>query len=186
MTLRVFVSNVQPNSKCNHLLLSLTAALLLTVAPAAPAQEAKTVIGPRNVHLSDGANALMANDGEEGVRLTLLGLKTASSAREKKIAHSNLCAGYLLINRPEVALEHCNWVIEKDERHWRTYNNRALVYMRLERFAEAEEDIRKGQALRPSSEKLKIVKGMYLDETQPVREKIVVDERRKTETDVED
>jgi hypothetical protein len=58
--------------------------------------------------------------------------------------------------------------------------------MRLERFAEAEEDIRKGQALRPNSKKLKIVKGMYLDETQPVTPKIEVDERRKVDDDVED
>ena len=57
--------------------------------------------------------------------------------------------------------------------------------MRLERFAESEEDIRKGQALRPNSEKLKIVKGMYLDETQPVTAKIEVDERRKPDDDVE-
>ena len=62
--------------------------------------------------------------------------------------------------------------------HWRTYNNRALVYLRLERFDEAEEDIQKGQALRPGSRNLKIVKGMYLDETQPVTPKIEVDERR--------
>jgi hypothetical protein len=57
--------------------------------------------------------------------------------------------------------------------------------MRLERFAEAEEDIRKGQALRPNSKKLKIVKGMYLDETQPVTPRIELDERRKADEDLE-
>ena len=120
--------------------------LLLAAWPALASEAPKTVIGPENIFLYDGANALMARDGEEGVRLTLLGLNTAKNAREKKIAHSNLCAGFLLINEPEKALTHCNWVIDKDERHWRTYNNRALVLMRLERFDEAEEDIRKGEA----------------------------------------
>lgn len=161
-------------------------ALLLAASPALAGEEAKTVIGPENIFLYDGANALMARDGEEGVRLTLLGLNVAKNAREKKIAHSNLCAGFLLINEPEKALTHCNWVIDKDERHWRTYNNRALVLMRLERFDEAEEDIRKGQTLRPNSKKLKIVKGMYLDETKPVTPRIEVDERRRVAKDTDD
>jgi tetratricopeptide (TPR) repeat protein len=163
----------------------LSVTLLLAPFPAAPTEDAKTVLGPENIYLYDGANALMAQNGEEGVRLTLLGLQMAKGGREEKIAHSNLCAGFLLINQPETALEHCNWVIERDEGHWRTYNNRALVYMRLERFAEAEEDIRKGQALRPNSKKLKIVKGMYLDETQPVTPRIELDERRKADEDLE-
>lgn len=156
----------------------LTTAALLLSTHAVMSEESKTVLGPENVFLYDGANALKARNGEEGVRLTLLGLQAARSAREEKIAHSNLCAGFLLINQPETALEHCDWVIERDAGHWRTYNNRALVYMRLKRFDEAEEDIRRGQALRPNSEKLKIVKGMYLDETQPVKPKIELDERR--------
>ncbi len=160
--------------------------LLLAAGPALASEAPKTVIGPENIFLYDGANALMARDGEEGVRLTLLGLNTAKNAREKKIAHSNLCAGFLLINELEKALTHCNWVIEKDERHWRTYNNRALVLMRLERFDEAEEDIRKGQLLRPNSKNLKIVKGMYMDETQPVTPRVEIDERRRAAKDTSD
>lgn len=159
--------------------------LLLASSQSLASEESKTVIGPENIYLYDGANALMAQNGEDGVRLTLLGLAAAKNAREEKIAHSNLCAGYLMIGKPDTALGHCDWVIEKDQGHWRTYNNRALVYMRLERYAEAEEDIRKGQALRPSSRKLKIVKGMYLDETQPVTPRIEVDERRKVIEDAE-
>ncbi len=169
-----------------RVLLPCASLLLLALSPALAGEEAKTVLGPDNIYLYDGANALMAHDGKEGVRLTLLGLNTASNARERKVAHSNLCAGFLLINELEKALTHCNWVIERDARHWRTYNNRALVLMRLERFDEAEEDIRKGQALRPNSKKLKIVKGMYLDETQPVTPKIEIDERRQAAKGADD
>ena len=82
--------------------------------------------------------------------------------------------------QPEAALRHCDWVLQRDERHWRTYNNRALVYLRLERFSEADSDILKGQELAPNSEKLKEVKALYLDEVDPVIESISMDERRKT------
>jgi tetratricopeptide (TPR) repeat protein len=158
-------------------------ACLLMAYPAASTEEAKTVLGPSNVYLYDGANALMAGDGAEGVRLTQKGLQVAHGAREERIGHSNLCAGFLMIDQPETALVHCNWVLERDARHWRTYNNRALVYMRLERYEDAEEDIRKGQELRPNSKNLKIVKGMYLDETQPVKPRVEADDRRTVPKD---
>jgi len=83
-----------------------------------------------------------------------------------------------LLGQAETALEHCDWVLERDPNHWRTYNNRAIVYLRLERFEESEADIRKGQELNPRSEKLKEVKGMYLDKVEPVDEKITIDDRR--------
>lgn len=156
----------------------LSVATLLAATSATPTEESKTVLGPSNIYLYDGANALMAGDGEEGVRLTVQGLKVAHGTREERVGHANLCAGYLMIDQPATALVHCNWVLERNARHWRTYNNRALVYMRLERYEEAEDDIRKGQELRPNSRNLKIVKGMYLDETKPVTPRVEADDRR--------
>jgi len=141
--------------------------------------ESKTVIGPRNVYLYDGANALIAGNPAEGVALTLKGLEFAHGLRERKMAHANLCAGFLLLGQAETALEHCDWVLERDPYHWRSYNNRALVYLRLERLEEAEADIKRGQEINPRSENLKEVKGMYLDEMDPVEEKITIDDRRK-------
>jgi tetratricopeptide (TPR) repeat protein len=143
-----------------------------------PEADSKTVLGPRNLYLYDGANALMAGNAQEGVPLTLKGLEVALGPREKKVAHSNLCAGFLLLGQAETALEHCNWVLERDPYHWRSYNNRAIVYLRLQRFEESEADIKKGQELNPRSENLKEVKGMYLDEVEPVDEQITIDDRR--------
>jgi tetratricopeptide (TPR) repeat protein len=162
----------------NLILLAMTVAAAVQVV-ADESGESKTVIGPRNVFLSDGADALLVNDALEGVPLTLKGLEFAHGQREKKIAHSNLCAGFLMLNQPETALEHCNWVLERDPYHWRSYNNRALVYLRLERYDESQADIEKGQELNPRSEKLKEVKGIYLDTVEPVDEKIIIDDRRK-------
>jgi Flp pilus assembly protein TadD len=105
-------------------------------------------------------------------------VKTAQDQREKKIGHANLCAGYLLLGQAKTALGHCNWVLDLDPYHWRTYNNRALVYLRLGRLEESEADIKRGQELNPRSETLKEVKGIYLDEVAPVEEKIIIDDRR--------
>ncbi len=156
-------------------------AMLIVAAVQVAADEApdsRTIIGPRNVELADGADALLANRAEEGVRLTLKGLQFAHGSREEKIGHSNLCAGFMMLNQPDTALVHCNWVLDRDPNHWRSYNNRALVYLALERFEESEADIRKGQELNPRSEKLKEVKGMYLDTVDPVDERITIDDRR--------
>lgn len=154
------------------------ASLAAAVAVADQDAQSKTVIGPSNPDLYYGAEALMAGDGQEGVRRTLLGLQYAQGLREQKIGHGNLCAGFLMLDQPETALHHCNWVLQRDERHWRTYNNRALVYLSLKRYDESEADIAKGQALNPKSETLKEVKGLYLDEVEPVSEKILMDDRR--------
>jgi len=154
------------------------AVLLLAHSELAAEIETKTVIGPRNVPLADGAKALIAGDSEEGLRLTLRGLDLAQGDRELKIGHANLCAGYVLIYKPLTALQHCNWVLERDPQHWRTYNNRALAYLQLERFEESQADIARGQELRPNSTNLKISKGMLLDETDPVITNVEVDERR--------
>lgn len=160
--------------------LSLLAMTMLAAAQVHAGEEAesKTVLGPRNVYLYDGANALLAGDAAEGVALTLKGLEFAHGRHEEKMGHSNLCAGFLLLGQADTALVHCNWVLEHDPNHWRTYNNRALVYMRMGRFEESEADIKKGQEINPRSENLKEVKGMYLDEVEPVDEKITIDDRR--------
>jgi len=162
------------------------AALLLGASGLAAQDTGKTVVGPRNPYLADGADALFAGDGEEGVRLTLLALEFAHGSRETKHAHANLCAGYAMIDKPLTALEHCNWVIEHDPNYWRAYNNRAIVYLQLGRYEDSEADVARGQALQPKSNNLKIVKGMLLDETHPVTESIEIDERRETMDDGED
>ena len=68
------------------------------------ATAAKTVIGPANVDLADGAAALRAGDAEDGVRLTQRGLRSANSQRDRIAGYSNLCAGLVMLDRLDEAL----------------------------------------------------------------------------------
>ena len=138
----------------------------------------KTVIGPRNPWLAAGARAIEDGNPKRGVELTEIGLANAQGSFERKAALSNLCAGYLLVDKPEKALDYCDQVIEMDTGFWRAYNNRALVYLALGRYDDSEADIATGQALRPRSSKLKDTKAMYLDTVAPVEPIVEIDERR--------
>ena len=95
-------------------------AILILVAGPVLAQsdsQSSTTLGPRNLYLFDGAQALLAGDADEGVRLTLQGLAMAHGQREVKAGHANLCAGFLMLGQAETALVHCDWVLEHDEFH---------------------------------------------------------------------
>lgn len=143
------------------------------------AQENKTVIGPSNPDLHNGAQALLAGDAEEGVRLTLLGLRHASNTRERITGMSNLCAGYVMLEQLDTALSYCGQVLAQNDRHWRAYNNRALAHLQMERYIDAEQDLQKAESLAPNSRKVKTVRAMLLDAVDPVAPQIVIDDRRQ-------
>ena len=156
---------------------TLIATILLV--PASWAQESKVVIGPRNLDLADGAQELLAGNARDGVELTLRGLKVAQGKREKESALSNLCAGYIMIDQLDSALTYCNMLLLSNDRHWRGYNNRALIYVMQKEYKKAEKDLLIGQEINPNARTLKIVKGMLMDATQPVELNIIIDDRRR-------
>ncbi len=147
--------------------------------------QVKTVLGPRNPSLVDGANALLAGDAEEGIRLTRLGLDVAVGQRERQAGLGNICAGYVLLDRYDEALEYCNQALAEYDRNWRALCNRALIYIKKGRFEEAARDLERGEEIAPNARALKEVRGMYLDATDPVNANITIDDRRKTENDDE-
>lgn len=159
------------------------AALLWLVVTSVSAQQGKTVIGPSNAPLYEGSQALIAGDAKEGVRLTLIGLIRATDSLERRTAKSNLCAGYTLLENYATALEYCNEVLIDDDTYWRAYSNRALIYIRLRRFDEAERDLLKGEAINANSRTLKALRKMYLDATQPVAPSVVIDDRQGAENE---
>lgn len=159
---------------------------LLFLSLSATALQSKTVFGASNPELQQGAEALRARDAEKGVRLTLVGLTRASNRRERVAGLSNLCAGYIMLENFETALNYCNRALEENDEHWRTYSNRALAYIKTGRFEEAELDLQKAEILRPKARSVRIVRAMLLDQTNPVEPTIVIDDRRQPGDDLDD
>ena len=158
-------------------------ACLLACAGTAAAQEAKTVIGPRNIDLAAGADLLKSGDAEKGLERTLEGLQHAASVRERVAGNSNACAGYVMLDQPENALPYCDIALEIRERHWRARVNRAHAYLKLGRFSDADADLTVAEDIAPGSRSVKLVRAMYLDATDPVAPHVVVDDRRQVPDD---
>lgn len=154
--------------------------LITAMSLAAPArsEENKLIIGPRNLDLHEGAQELLAGNAREGVELTLRGLQSAQGKQEKEAALSNLCAGYIMIDQLDTALEYCNMLLADNDRHWRGYNNRALIYVMRKEYDKAQKDLTMGQELNPNARTLKVVKSMLLDATHPVAPNIIIDDRK--------
>ncbi len=133
--------------------ISLAAGTALAAEPLSVSQSA-TVLGPTNVLLTQGSDALEMGRWEEGVRLSLAGLQQPNTARDKAAGHSNICAGYAALKRWEEALEHCNLALELDRSNWRTFNNRAAVFVGLKQFDLAMTDVNTGLELAPDSSTL--------------------------------
>ncbi len=136
------------------------ASLFATSAKAAdtktPQEEAhsSTIFGSTNVLLSDGASKLEAGQVEEGLRLTLAGLKESVDRHDIAAGHANACAGFVLLQQFDQALDHCNQAVEMDGGNWRAFNNRAAIYVAKGLFELALRDIHAGLEIAPNSRTL--------------------------------
>jgi tetratricopeptide (TPR) repeat protein len=113
-----------------------------------------TVLGGGNTYLADGSLALQEGRIEEGIRLTLQGLKDVADTRQEAAAHSNLCGGYAMLREWDLALPQCNAAIALDPANWQPLNNRAAIYAGQGQFDLALGDLRAGLLLDPKSSTL--------------------------------
>jgi tetratricopeptide (TPR) repeat protein len=141
------------------------------------ASAATTVVGPRNQPLYDGAQAIQAGNIETGLKLTLQGLSLAQDKREEEAALTNLCTGYLRLRQFDAALKYCNMLIERNENAWRGYNSRAMIYLELEQYEKADEDLKRAEAINPGAQTLKAARALYMDAVHPVAPAVEIDDR---------
>lgn len=132
-----------------------TLVLPLLFGPLVATAQSATVLGNDNQMLAEGSASLAAARYEEGIRLTLAGLERPNNPGDEAAAHSNLCAGYAALKRWSHALPHCNRSLEIDRQNWRTFNNRAAVFVGLELYDFAVADVNAGLTLAPDSPTLR-------------------------------
>ncbi|RLA33860.1 MAG: hypothetical protein DRR11_04455 [Gammaproteobacteria bacterium] len=149
-------------------------------------QNPTTIIGPRNLPLYDGAQELLAGNNAEGVRLTHEGLLLASGRREREAGLSNLCAGYIKLQLYDKALTYCDMLLASNDRSWRGFNNRAVIYIMTEQWEKAEQDLIHGEALHPGAKTMKVARAMYMDAVHPVAPEIEIDDRQRLENEQKD
>ena len=112
------------------------------------------VVGPKNLDLHKGAELLLAGRTQEGVERTLRGMQAAAGIREEEAALSNLCSGYVVLERLDEALKYCELLLERNDKSWRAYNNRALIYIMTEQYEKANQDLIKAPQKEHSRERV--------------------------------
>lgn len=141
----------------------LTGVMLLAsasaLAPAVAQSSLSQSVFGADPKLSDGALALRLGDFEEGIRLTLEGLRApvgaAHSIRTRSSAHNNLCAGYVMGGNFREALDHCNESLKLKPNNWHAYSNRAVLYALTGNLNKAAEDIEQGKRINPDAKRLR-------------------------------
>ena len=133
--------------------------MMLASGPAVGQSSASQSVFGADPNLSDGALALRLGDFEEGIRLTLEGLRspagTAHSIRTRSSAHNNLCAGYVMGGKFQEALEHCNEALRLKPNNWHAYSNRAVLHTLTGSLSKAAEDIEQGKRITPDAKRLR-------------------------------
>ena len=142
------------------------------------AEEPRFVIGSANSDLAAGARALLGGRNEKGIKLTLSGLKKANGKKEEEVALSNLCAGYTNLGNYETALKYCDILLQRNDKMWRAYNSKALIYIYTKQYEKAEQELIKGEVLNPGADSKKIARALYFDATNPVAPEIEIDDRK--------
>ena len=132
--------------------------LCVAQAAAAETSRSQSVFGA-DPNLSEGALALRLGNHEEGIRLTLKGLRSpagsAHSVRTRSSAHNNLCAGYTMAGKYREALEHCDESLRLKKNNWQAHSNRAVIHTLMGSYERAAEDIEKGKRINPDAKRLR-------------------------------
>jgi len=122
--------------------------------------DSRTVLGVANEYLAAGAEAILAKQYDDGIRLTKIGLERPASTHDRAAGFSNLCAAHAAKNEPEIAIGYCNESLALDDDNWRAYSNRAYAYYLKRDFDSADTDLDVALSINPNARQMPQIRGM--------------------------
>ena len=138
--------------------------------------ESRATLGVRNEFLRAGSEALLAEQYDEGIRLTKLGLELATAPRDRAVALSNLCAGHAAKDEPDIAIDYCTESLAINEENWRAYSNRAYAYYLKRMFDEADRDLDRALSINPKARQMPRIRGMMNE--RRLRGRVTIEEHQ--------
>jgi Flp pilus assembly protein TadD len=135
----------------------------------------RIVLGVANQYLAAGAEAILAKQYDDGIRLTKLGLERALS-NERSAGLSNLCAAHAAKGETKEAIEACTQSLAIDDGNWRAYNNRSYAYYRAGRYVEANTDLVKALEINPNARTMATIRELLNERT--LRPSVIVEEHQ--------
>ena len=104
---------------------------------------------------------MRAEQYDEGIRLTKLGLDRPASPRDRAAALSNLCAAHAAKNEPDLAIGYCTESLTINDANWRAYSNRAYAYYLKRKFdASRRRSRRRARRSIPTRSQMPQIRGM--------------------------
>jgi tetratricopeptide (TPR) repeat protein len=138
--------------------------------------DSRTVLGGVNEYLIAGAEAIRSGQYDDGIRLTALGLKTATKMTDRAAALSNLCAAHAAKKEVDAAIAYCTESIAINENNWRAYSNRSYAYYLKGMDAEAHADLETAASISPNARQIETIRGMINERN--LRPSVIMEDHR--------
>ena len=87
-----------------------------------------------------------------------------------------------MLEKYDEAKKFCDLLLARDDESWRGYNNRAVIHIKLQQYELADEDLKRGEQLRPSAHTLKVARALYMDAVHPVAPEVIIDDRESNDS----
>jgi tetratricopeptide (TPR) repeat protein len=142
------------------LTIALVASLLSPPCRGDPESSAATVTLGVDEYLLAGADAIRGGQFDDGIRLTLIGLKRGPNARNRAAGLANLCSAYISKNEPDNAIPYCNESLTLNDANWRVFSARSQAYLIKGMYAEAAKDNEAAAALAPNAAHVRMIRSM--------------------------